>query len=665
MNKVNADNGTPRHPESAFSLGLFGDTRSGKTVYLTALQYLAEQGQHPPGVEGLRPGDSESARYLGRLVAQVRDGRWPEGTIHTTCITLLLDTPAKTVVIRTQDFRGGDFGNAWYEGDHEDTQRFVAELFGGTSAAVFLVDPGAVKDAYAPDATIAEQEARERRVTGVVTALEILRKQSHGFHLFHRPVAVAFTKGDEHPEVMADPEGFARSHMRQTYDYLRRHAGRRYGFFGLSRTAPLSASAGPRPQPLKTEGIHAPVLWCAQQDRERTRLKRWTLCTIVAIVLVFAYAWLYAANAKTLRDMRSAIATANTQAMAELYQQATDMHGSTGYALTHPVERERVRQEIVGAAEADLDRSLANRTDAEGNLRTIPDYREAADDIEQFQQDYTGTENANRLDHWLEEQRVHLAGDLIAKADKAADAGNEAGFNDIEEQYQVVATDEHDKQMQDAREKLYRRLRLSAAKRLALVRGRKPSDIVTVREACREAEEELKAKVTSPDEQTAEYVRLVREVYDDLHANGTIRRYVLSHVQGENNFEIKCTIEVFDSAGESLRQTSNWRTPRKTDEGYSYHVQTEFSIDLMAEQTVRFVVVEDTWLRNGKATVERTAEELARLCNDGDGTIACTTDEGTDFTLMVSSTSEMVHEHFEKTKRLEELEDAFLRQSPQ
>ena len=38
--------------DERFSLGLFGDTRSGKTVYLTALQWLAEEGRLPDGVDG-------------------------------------------------------------------------------------------------------------------------------------------------------------------------------------------------------------------------------------------------------------------------------------------------------------------------------------------------------------------------------------------------------------------------------------------------------------------------------------------------------------------------------------------------------------------------------------------------------------------------------------
>jgi hypothetical protein len=100
---------------SRFRLGLFGDTRAGKTVYLSALQWMAEEGLLPEG-HNLRPDGPETARYLGSRVAALRSGQWPAGTVGNNEVCLLLDTPAETLAIRTTDFRGGDFGKAFFEG---------------------------------------------------------------------------------------------------------------------------------------------------------------------------------------------------------------------------------------------------------------------------------------------------------------------------------------------------------------------------------------------------------------------------------------------------------------------------------------------------------------------------------------------------------------------
>lgn len=665
---MSKDNGLHESADGRFSLGLFGDTRSGKTVYLTALQWLAEEGQFPVGINGLRPGDAESARYLGRRVAQIRAGQWPEGTIDTTRITLILDTPKKSVAIHTCDFRGGDFGAAWYDGDHEDTERFVQELFGGASAAVFLVDPAAVKEASAPGATVKEQEALERRVTGVVTALEILRKKSRGFRLFHRPVALVFTKCDEHPDVMADPEGFARTHMRQTYDYLRRHARKRHRFFAVSSTGPLAEEAGAPPEPLKPENVFAPVLWCEKQHKTRTNLFKKTVCGLGLLVILGLYAWLYMDNRNTIHDMRRALPGANAEAKAGLYVRAKSMRGYTLYLLTHPVERERLRQEIANSAEEGLRRSLSVRVDSRGNLRTVPDYREASQLVATFEHDYTGTENAHTLAYWLGEQREMLAKRKVDEAIIAAKAGNEGRFYDIWRQYLDVETKTQDKRMELAWKLLLERKSLEAAKMLGMDRSLAPTDIDKVRESCRRAEEELDRLNIPQDALASKYVRLVREVYDDLAPPKTAeRRFALEKIEGAREHKVKWTITITGDDGKtSVIGPSDWHTPAQVKDWNWYRVLGgEFSIDVLKTSKVRFEVEEDTWLGNGTGPVEKSPQKLAALCRDGEGHIDCTTDEGNYFKLVVSSRAGRVWDHYEKVKKIEELEDVLLREKSQ
>ena len=660
------ENGVHESANGAFNLGLFGDTRSGKTVYLTALQWLAEEGQLPAGVDGLRPGDAESARYLGRRVAQIRAGQWPDGTIDTTCITLILDTPKESVAIHTRDFRGGDFGTAWYGGNREDTERFVKELFGGASAAVFLVDPAAVKAACAPGATVKERETLERRVTGVVTALEILRKKSRGFRLFHRPVAVAFTKCDKHPDVMADPEGFARAHMRQTYDYLRRHARTRHRFFAMSSTGGLAEEAGPPPRPLEPDNVLAPILWCEKQHKTRTRALKMTLCALGLLVIVGLYAWLYASNSNEIHDIRTALLAANAEAKASLYQQAQDMRGWTRYCVTHPVDRERLRQEIVKSAEDDLRRSLSDRMDAKGNLRTIPDYREAASVVAAFERYYRGTENAKSLAYWLGEQREMQAKRLADEAITAAEAGNEGRFNDIVRQYPDVASKSQDQRMEHAQKVLVQRKSLEAARILAYDRRMTSGNISKVRESCRRAEEELRRQKTPPHVSAFQYVKLVREIYDDLNQQGAGRKFALERVEGGRTYSIKWTIRVTGADGEITIGPSEWSTPAQIKDLNWYRVLgADFSIDLLKTSKVRFNVEEDTWFGNGVGSKEISAKDMAALCRDGEGYIDCTTDEGNYFKLLVSSKAGLVCDHYEKMKRLEELEDVLLRQKSQ
>jgi hypothetical protein len=645
-----------------FRLGLFGDTRSGKTVYLTALKWLAEEGRLPAGVNGLRPADPESARYLGRRVAQMRSGNWPEGTIDTACVSFILDTSGKSVAIKTRDFRGGDFGSAWYEGDRDDTERFVSEIFEGTSAAMFLLDPADPKNLFSSDATLEENSAAERRVTAVETALEILRKQSRGFQLFHRPVAVVFTKCDEHADVMADPEGFARKHVRQQYDYLRRHAGKRYRYFAISSTGALTNPMGKPPRTLRPDGVLAPVLWCHQQHRNRERILFGTVVVLLLFATAILYGVLFASNESTFSEMRASLPTANAEAKAQLYQRAKEMAVSTRYMLTHPRERRELCVEILQATEDALRETLLPRMTDAGNLRTVDDYLAATQRIAEFEQRYPGTESTKRQIYWLDEQRDMLAKRLSESASEAAEDGNDSKFNKLIEQYIAVATTEYDPVIDRARRVLTERKAQEAARILARRRQAASNDIPRILEACSNAEQNLRS-FNAPHECNArQYIELIRETYEELYQHGTVSKFKLERVEGSRRDKVKWTVTVVGADSESTVESPGWEEPvRFIEDGWYRVLGGEFKIDIFETREIRFDVHENTNFSDGTASVERSPEILARECERGIGYLDCITDEGHSFKLALSASDCRACNYFSRKSKIEELEDVILR----
>ena len=108
---------------SQLRLGLFGATRSGKTVYLTTLYWIAKQGRLPEKISSLLPGDSNSAKYLGERYAMVEAGEWPAGNLDSRQIVLDVSFKSKVVTLATNDFRGGDFTAAFYSDDPANKAR--------------------------------------------------------------------------------------------------------------------------------------------------------------------------------------------------------------------------------------------------------------------------------------------------------------------------------------------------------------------------------------------------------------------------------------------------------------------------------------------------------------------------------------------------------------
>jgi hypothetical protein len=511
------------HADDHFRLGLIGDTRSGKTVYLTALSWLAQEGPMPPGTS-MNPGDPESAQYLGVRVAMIRSGEWPPGTLDDNAITLFIDQPGRTFQVFTSDFRGGDFGQAAY-GKNDRWGEFVGRWFGGCSAYAFLVDPG--------DLLGADHQTREQRTASITVALQTLRKQARGVRFFHRPVAVIFTKCDLYSEVAADPRKFAMTYMKQTCDYLARHS-HWHQFFAVSSTGSVDGSDHP-PRPLRPQGVYEPLLWCHDSHRSRGRGIRWIVAAILILLLALGYGWLYMTNARIIASMRRRLAESNPAQIHSLYGEAQNL--GVAYAFTHPRDCSRLKQEILTFAERKLLDDLESRFDANRNLQTVQDFAAAKEDIHQFADRYPGTEPAGRWTDWLARQREVMANKVLEKLRELVHAGNETEFKKLRDgDYQKVAVPAVDKEITKLREWLNQnvvRARLNAM--WAVVHPSDFDSIQTVRAECRKCEETLESHPMDASTREVEYITLVRRVFDDLKQNGTDEEVTLKIESRSNN----------------------------------------------------------------------------------------------------------------------------------
>jgi hypothetical protein len=494
-----------------FRLGLFGDSRSGKTVYLASLQLVAEAGGLAEGV-GLRPGTPASGRYLGERVAYLRDGKWPPGTLDSTEVVLLLDRKTQTIVMNTADFKGGDFGRAFYAGDEGETRDFIHSLYGRCNAYLFLVDPGALKSASLPSATRIDQDQRERCIQSIVIALGMLKNT---LIPFHKPVAIAFTKTDLHPDVTADPEAFARKHLAQADDYLRRFAPSRR-FFAISATGNIGMTPDGPSEPLKPSGLLDPILWCAEQHRVWIKKRNLVAFICCFLTLMAGYGILLHHNAKYIRSIDQEAKTANYDELTKLFSETRTLEGLNSYTLTHPIKKTRLRQDIADQAEAwrkKYDWEPREDPTTHG-IRTAEDWSTIFDQITHFAADFSGTENPSHLDTWINDQKEKLAMRLADAIKNAAHEGNEQQYDELVGEYGPIATKSANVRLAEARAELGRSILHNELRPIWDIRRNSPEDRKSVRGHCQTAEDVVQKWLLPEDERSVIYLRTVRRAYD-------------------------------------------------------------------------------------------------------------------------------------------------------
>lgn len=636
----------------AFRLGLFGDTRSGKTVLLSSLQWMAEEGALPAG-HNLRPDGPETARYLGERVAMMRAGQWPAGTVANTELRLLLDTPKLTLSIKTVDFRGGDFGKAFFDGNSAEAERFVRTLFADTSAYVFLVAPEKVQQAIQDDSDSEDQAERERATVSVVAAMESLRKKAFGFRFCHRPVAIVFTKCDQHPEVAADPEAYARKYLRQTHEYLRTQAGGKHKFFACSSTGGIATEGGP-PAQLRPSGLVEPFLWCAAQHRKRSRtLKAWTLA-VAATILLVAYTLLYYCNSRSIRGLQDSLTSRNGEQLVAAYQEARSMDFPSWTFLTHPYGGIQLRKQIVAAAGDLLEKDIHPRKDADGRLRTVEDFLQVERLVHVFGQRFPGTDEAQTLGVYLADQRRHLSCQVAGEAKLAASSGNEPKFLEAISRYSTVATPEGDKIIDDAKKIIAIVLAMEKAKQIYFTRQTKPTDVSAIRKDCKDAENQIAGKPT--DRKVIEYVETVRILYDDLNSNPDLE-VRLMEIHSDNDNNVLWTAKPLTCGGAEVKERTSGDWVGLTENKLS--INEPLTVRFWETPSIQVVVHEDRWAPqpNGKGFVEIPLKDIAKRSVDN---WELTTDQGRKFRILMTPSERLV-KLWNLLEQVEKLEDELFR----
>ena len=550
-----------------FRLGLFGDTRSGKTMFLTALYNMSQEGRLPHGCN-LRGKPGASLKHLNSRLAMVRSGQWPPGDVAVEPIELLLDYRNRAFCLRTQDFKGGDFGDLTEPEDKAKFNRFVDNLFAGCSAYIFLVDPAVLKVAtVVPASSEAFREHRQalRVTTAVETALENLRLSGKASHWLHCPVAIVFTKSNVHPEVAEDPEGFAKQKMSPVCTYLTQYAPRRHRYFAASSTGCINAAQGIAPEsppnPLQPEGLVEPLQWCIDQHMNRHRLLKRLLCSVALILAASVYVWMYLDAGGEIRNIRE-LKSANDDRLTELFKEADRISHTIPQALTHPDDRIRIRQEVSAEARERFEKSIKQRIDKDGNLREVRDFEDLDGRMGAFNEGFPGTADAQDLSDWFKSQRNQLATRVANQLLDLAKGGKETQFDALLGQYPRVATPDADVIVEKAKMALNRNLGLVALKRLWTERVSSPGTIDPIRTLCTIAENDSHVQKLPPNSKERLYLQKVRDLYDGLKNTGT-RRTLHFQILSTTGYQVRWKLLKADGDIDS----GGWKTPAATNTG--------------------------------------------------------------------------------------------------
>jgi hypothetical protein len=623
---------------SKIRLGLFGATRAGKTVYLTTLYWLSKKGQLPAEVRGVLPADPESASYLGERYAMLEAAQWPRGNVTSHRVALEISLATEIVTLSTNDFRGGDFTTAFYSDDpayQQQAQDFIRQLFGGCSAYVFLVDCSDVSAAE-HQGGLDEHAGLAQRTGAVETALNILRRDSWGFRLLHRPVAVVFTKGDQHPECLVDPESYAKRNLRPTWDYLRQHASSSHQFFAITSTGAVPPGTTGPPLPLRpSENFLEPILWCARQHARRLRFLKFGAAAMVLILALCAWGSLYVVNRHALADLAAESRQASEEQLPQLHQQARSWQGSLRFTLTQPGAALPLAQQIVDEAEQRLQHAIGGRLDATGNIRTIDDFTKVAERVGRFAEAYPNTENEVRLKSWVQAERSRLGQQVASDLTSAARTANERQFEQLHHDYDQVATPTLDLQVADAARLLKDQLVHEPVKQLWLAVTYQHDDVDQIRQRCSEAETMLNAYPAST--QYSQYVQTVRETYDRLKREPTTS--LEFQIRGKYDFKARWWFEV-DGVDRAKSDASLPAVKLNSGEYEIHGAKTE--VDLLATHAIRVALnVRDwkltAWSNSHLTTPLFTPEQIGVLA---DQPVVVTTDRHVDYRIFFSAGSD-------------------------
>jgi hypothetical protein len=646
---------------SRFRLGLFGDTRSGKTMYFAALHDITDRGQLPSNVN-IKPKPGACLGYLNGRVAMIRSGQWPPGTIDVAPIDLVIDYAEQTYDLHSKDFKGGDFPNLADPKNKEEFNRFVDHLFEGCSAYVFLVDPGILKNSKhsSSQSELTLQQKKEieeealRVTTALAAAMEQTRCTGRVSHLFHRPIAIVFTKCDLHPDVMADPERYAATHLETVRRHLSTHAPKRHRFFAISSTGALSDGAVGPPVPVVPQRLTEPLTWCIDEHRKRQNVVKRFAIGAVFVLLAAGYALLYSNNYRQISDIRSEISTSADRDLPDLFHRATSLNRSVWTRPTHPYETERLRQEIAGEARRRMNEDISKHVDANGDLRELDYYDHFDAKVKDFAQSYPGTADTDDLRIWLKNQRSQLAKRTVEELEKLAEAASETAFYEMLQKYtRNIALPEFEERVKAATAALNKHVNRGLVSLLRDQRLTKPREIGVIRETLQKLENDIDQRRLPENDLQVKYVRKVRVLYDDLNDRGSTRDL---HFELRSRSSYKWQWGATQNAA-NIASSNGWQAPATDPKQSAFYLQTspKFAVDLFNREPFTLHIKENTYGGNG------TAQETIRLdkLRFGEHQMLVT-DEGTQYWVRWHD-DEGIADHYVLIKEIESLEDELFR----
>ncbi|HMN96432.1 MAG TPA: hypothetical protein PKC43_11240 [Phycisphaerales bacterium] len=186
---------------------VLGRRAAGKTIYLARLYDLLWQGRDGLSVRAL---DGKGHRACMEVVSELKEGRWPPGTLASTYLRLEISFGGARQRLVALDYPGEVFRRAFVDGvDAPDTRELI-EHVDRASAVMLLIDPG-----------VALREEFDEFIDddfGMAQAIHRIRAAPGGARV---PVAVLLTKCDQHRAALREAGGLRAFCVRRYRGLLR------------------------------------------------------------------------------------------------------------------------------------------------------------------------------------------------------------------------------------------------------------------------------------------------------------------------------------------------------------------------------------------------------------------------------------------------------------
>ena len=352
-------------------LMVFGDTRAGKTVYLAALYALNANNKDLDAT--LRPaGTADEIDYLNQLVTELKCGQWPDGTIATQRVHLVVDHHRKPREVMFIDYRGGQVRDVMdaTTGEGVNSEGDAVTAFRKASSYIFLIDAESLyrahmtleqikkSDTPATEEQKAIVEEAERRMKYPVRALEYLRKRS-GRSMIHHPVGIVFTKRDAVPEIAGpdfDAKAFAEKNIPELCSYVERYTKKSHAFFAITcvdshgndDSAP--ECSGPNLEQVEANELLKPLLWAMEADSSRKKQLKRFAAVVVAVVIVVATGFLWRDYIQTRNRINIDSSTMDRDGLGVIYKKPSRAEGGiwTDFIPIRRIATEEARKRIEG-----------------------------------------------------------------------------------------------------------------------------------------------------------------------------------------------------------------------------------------------------------------------------------------------------------------------------